>query len=71
MPRKAGATKRPVKVMETLSNAASLFQVSSMPMLATNIGVPVNSDILMKNRQESAPERVRGLSRPSTIMCPW
>ncbi len=67
MPRKSGATK-PVKVMETLQNAASLFQVPSM-QLATNIGVPVNADIMMK--KAATPERVRGLSRPSTIMCPW
>ena len=71
MSNKVKGNKRPAKVMETLSNAASLFQVPNMNVLATNVGVPVNADILMRNGQNGSPSKVRGRSVPSTVMCPW
>ena len=71
MKSKATTASRPEKVMETLTSAASLFQVPDMTALATDIGVPVNTSILMKNGQKNRPSKSRGLVRTSTIMCPW
>ncbi len=69
MPAKNG-TKRSAKVMETLSNAASMFQA---PMLATNTGMPLDSSVLARTGEDQKPSRVGNGLRPptSTIMCPW
>lgn len=74
MATKTRAVKSPSKVMETLSNAASMFQVANMTTLATNTGMPVDGNFLMKNSGNSSSGK-RGIisARPvgSTIMCPW
>jgi hypothetical protein len=71
MPSKAGATKRASKVIETLSSAASMFQVPNMNVLATNTGLPIDLNDLTKDRRDGAHSPVRYIGRPSTIMCPW
>jgi hypothetical protein len=74
MATKTRAVKSPSKVMETLSNAASMFQVANMNALATDTGIPVDGNFLMRNANNTSSDK-RGIkiSRPvpSTIMCPW
>lgn len=72
MATKTRAVKSPSKVMETLSNAASMFQVANMNALAANTGMPVDGSFLMRNANNTSSGKKGIIStRPSTIMCPW
>ncbi len=72
MATKTRAAKSPSKVMETLSNAASMFQVANMNTLAANNGMPVDGNFLMRNANNASSGK-KGVRPPvtSTIMCPW
>jgi hypothetical protein len=77
MPRKNNVVRPTAKVMESLSNAVSLFQMPSLNMLATdnNIALPLQS-VDANARSNGRPAPNRGTSRlvkptSGTIMCPW
>jgi hypothetical protein len=61
--------------METLSNAASMFQAANMNTLAANNGMPVDGNFLMRNANNvsSGKKGIISPTRPvsGTIMCPW
>jgi hypothetical protein len=71
MQRKARTPKGPSKISETLANAASLFQVPNMTVLASNTGIPIDANVFMTRRPDGGYSPEINYRPIDTRMCPW